>query len=487
MNSPRSLPLRANLEHLRNQAKQRLKAMRVQDPAARLTDAQLAIAREYGFASWRQLKATVDARDRERAFAAAYAGDLDTVRRALDDGFNPGATDATGRTIHQIAKTLGHTDLELLMRVHQERDERRDEVKRAVESIHEAAAEGRADELQRLLDAHPDLLDARGVSWERQTVLHRAAWKNRLACVRLLLERGANVGIRDFGNNAYALHFAASEADLAIVAMLVEAGADVVGEGDDHHLDVLGWATCLGRVREDVAEYLLRAGARLNIWSAIALGRADAVRAFVASAPSILSARMSRNEHGRAPLHHAAAVNRPAMVRLLLELGANVHATDDVGRTALTVAAAANADPSILGLLQDAGATLDLLAAVALGRHDLAERILAEDATRIGADGRDTVALHLLVAQRHVEGVRWLIERGVDVNAKRVLWDCNHTALHVTTELPGGAIELTRILLDAGADPNIRDDKYEATVLGWAEFCAQPEIADLLRRRGATT
>ena len=46
---------------------------------------------------------------------------------------------------------------------------------------------------------------------------------------------------------------------------------------------------------------------------------------------------------------------------------------------------------------------------------------------------------------------------------------------------------LVRRLLDAGADPNIRDDKYEATVLGWAEFCAQPEIADLLRRRAATT
>ena len=95
--------------------------------------------------------------------------------------------------------------------------------------------------------------------------------------------------------------------------------------------------------------------------------------------------------------------------------------------------------------------------------------------------------LPLLVAQRHVDGVRWLIERGVDVNAKRELWDCNHTALHVTTELPGGALELTRVLLDAGADPNIRDDKYQSTVLGWAEFCGQPEIAELLRRRGATT
>ena len=50
------------------------------------------------------------------------------------------------------------------------------------------------------------------------------------------------------------------------------------------------------------------------------------------------------------------------------------------------------------------------------------------------------------------------------MNAKRVLWDCNSTALHITAE--SGAIELTRILLDAGADPGIRDDKDESTVLG---------------------
>ena len=56
-----------------------------------------------------------------------------------------------------------------------------------------------------------------------------------------------------------------------------------------------------------------------------------------------------------------------------------------------------------------------------------------------------------------------------------------------TTELPNGAIELTRMLLDAGADPNIRDDKYGGTALGWAEFCGQPQIAELLRQRGATT
>lgn len=483
----RQLPARANLEHLRNEAKQRLQEMRIQDAAAKLADAQLLIAREYGFASWRTLKAAVDNSVRERAFAAARDGDLDTVRRALEAGLHPGTTDETGRTIHQIAKTLGHPQIELLMREYQERDERRDEVKHTVKALQDAAAEGRAADLRRLLDAHPELLDARGVDVHGQTALHKAAWNNRIECVRLLLERGADVRIRDYGDNAYALHFAAEAAHIRIVEILVEAGSDVSGEGDDHHVNVLGWATCRGRVREDIAEYLLRRGAKLNIWSAIALNRADDVRRFVRNDPSILTARMSRNEHQRAPLHHAAAVNRPSMVRLLIDLGARVGATDETGGTPLTVAVREAADPGIIAILEQAGATLDLLSAVTLKRYDLAAHMLQEDPARIGPDGRDTIALHLLVAKKNADAVRWLIDRGVDVNAKRVLWDCNHTALHVTTELEGGVIELTRILLDAGADPNIRDDKYHATVLGWAEYCGQPQIADLLRQRGATT
>ena len=481
------LPGRANLEHLRNEAKQRLRELRERDADARLSNAQLLVAREYGFPSWRRLKAAVDERERDRVFTAAREGDLDAVRRALEPGFNPGASDVSGRSLHQLAKTLGHTQLELLMHEYQERDERSDEMKHAVKAIQDAAAQGRTDDLRRLLDTHPDLLDARGVDFNKQTALHKAAWKNRPECVRLLLERGADVRIRDYSDNAYALHFAAEDADLAIVRMLVEAGSDIDGEGDDHQVGVLGWATCLGKVRDDVAAYLLGAGARLTIWSAIALDRADDVRAFVSRDPSILSARSSRNDHHRTLLHHAAAMNRPAMARLMIELGARVDATDDTGATALTVAAVESADPSILTMLERAGARFDLLTALTLGRYDLADRVLAEDPARIGPDGRDTIALHLLVAKRHADGVRWLIEHGVDLNAKRVLWDCNHTALHITTELPGGAIELTRMLLDAGADPGIRDDKYEATVLGWAEYLGQPQIAELLRRRGAKT
>jgi ankyrin repeat protein len=481
MGSSRQLPARPSLEHLKKEAKQRLRDMRRTDRGARLTDAQLVIAREYGFSSWRELNATLTRLDRERVFAAARAGDTDSVRQALDAGLHPGVTDDTGQSLHQVAKSLGHTDLELLMRDRQEHDERPAEVKRAVASIHAAAADGRLDDLQALLERHPDLLDARGLEPARQTALHKAAAGGHRRCVQLLLECGASVNIRDYGDNAYPLHFAAFAADLAVVRLLVEAGADVIGDGDDHQVGELGWATCLGRVREDVAVYLLAAGARLSIWSAIALGRADEVRGFVHADPAVLTARMSRSEHRRTPLHHAAAVNRPDMVRLLLDLGAPVDALDATGGTALTLAARQRAEPRVLALLEEAGAAPDLLAAVSLERYDLAEQLLAADPGRLGPDGRDTIALHVLVAQQNVAGVRWLLGQGVDVNAKRVLWDCNSTALHVTAE--HGLVDMARLLLDAGADPDIRDDKYEATVLGWAEYCGHPEIVSALRQR----
>ena len=479
------LPDRPNLEHLRNEAKQRLKTLRGQDPAAQLADAQRLVARDYGFASWRALKAAVDAAERERVFtaAAAGAGDVEAVRRALQHGFHPGTTDGAGRSVHQIAKRAGHTALELLMREHQERESRPSTVLQTVTALHDAAAHGHADALRRLLETHPELLDARGVDHLGGTALHAAARGNHASCVRLLLEAGAAVDVRDYGDNASALHFAAQAVGLEVVQALVEAGADVNGEGDDHQLGVLGWATCLGRVREDVAAYLLERGAQLNIWTAIALGREADVRRLVGAEPALLTARMSRNEHRRLPLHHGAALGRPAIVRLLLQLGADVSATDAAGATALTVAALGG-DREVMTVLEGAGARLDLVAALGLGRYDEAARLLAEEPARLGSTGRDALALHVLVSRRNVEAVRWLLAHGAEANAKRVFWDCNATALHVTAE--HGLVELARLLLDAGADPAIRDDKYEATVLGWAEYCNQPAIDALLRERGVT-
>ncbi len=54
--TPRQLPERPNLRHLKEQAKDLLRS----GAAASTTDAQFQIARLYGFASWPKLKAHVE-------------------------------------------------------------------------------------------------------------------------------------------------------------------------------------------------------------------------------------------------------------------------------------------------------------------------------------------------------------------------------------------------------------------------------------------
>jgi hypothetical protein len=60
----RPLPVRPNIERLRNEAKQRLVFMKATSATARLSDAQLLVACSYGFSSWQSLKAEVDRRYR---------------------------------------------------------------------------------------------------------------------------------------------------------------------------------------------------------------------------------------------------------------------------------------------------------------------------------------------------------------------------------------------------------------------------------------
>jgi len=64
------LPERASLEYLRKLAKTRLQQLRKVDPDTKLADAQLLIAREHGFASWRALKAQIDSRQAKRPLAS---------------------------------------------------------------------------------------------------------------------------------------------------------------------------------------------------------------------------------------------------------------------------------------------------------------------------------------------------------------------------------------------------------------------------------
>jgi hypothetical protein len=86
-----TLPERASLDWLKKTAKQNLEALRAADPRAKLADAQLALARAYGFPSWRALRAHVESPKMPGsdpivgAFLRAVGdGEIEKVRAALD-------------------------------------------------------------------------------------------------------------------------------------------------------------------------------------------------------------------------------------------------------------------------------------------------------------------------------------------------------------------------------------------------------------------
>lgn len=69
----RELPRQPNLEYLRKQAKDLLDEMQQRDSSAQLADAQHKLAREYGFASWPQLKTHVELVLRPAAIMADHS------------------------------------------------------------------------------------------------------------------------------------------------------------------------------------------------------------------------------------------------------------------------------------------------------------------------------------------------------------------------------------------------------------------------------
>src|SRR5262249_1176826 len=129
--------------------------------------------------------------------------------------------------------------------------------------------------------------------------------------------------------------WAAAAGAVDAVRRLADAGGDVVGHGDDHEMDVIGWASCWvgcdDEAHANVRGFLLSRGAKHHIFSAIAVDDGDEVRRIVAGHPASLARRMSRNENNQTPLQFAVRFNRPRMVALLIELGADPLGVDGWG------------------------------------------------------------------------------------------------------------------------------------------------------------
>ena len=422
----------SSLDNLRKEAKRWLKALRAGDPDARarlrqawpdapaapgLRDIQHALARERGHESWVALKA---------ALPQPGSGDPQSVE---------------------------------------------------LTALLEAADSGETARVIELLDRHPDLIDRRGVlhgSSGLRTALHFGVHYEPV--VRVLLDRGANPNIRDEGDNAMPLHYAAERGNAAIIRLLVEHGADPIGAGDGHELEVLGWATCFGSGNREIVDYLLDHGAVHNIFSAVAMADVDAIPRADLDKP------MDGTNHHRAPLHLAVVKRQERSLVALLDLGADTETTDAAGLTALDQAALAG-DAASAQILIDRGAVVRLPAAIALRRDADVERCLRDEPDALEPGNRWANLIVRASQNGSAELIEMLIRHGASVDVQddpstAVDGTRGYTALHAAAF--HGNRAAAQVLLEHGADPTRREEKYCSTPSGWANYAGHAEVRDLI-------
>ena len=462
------LPERANLEQLKKQAKSLLTAARSQEPnaierfeavligrslkpdAIALHDAQFVLAREYGFASWTELKQEVE--ERSLSFAAA-----------TDEFVRCATGSAPDRALRLLARHAGiaHANLytELVL--------------------------GDSDAVETRLKANPAIARQRGgvQNWEPllyvcHTFLQKDSPERAKGLVRIaqeLLSLGANPnGEYDWNwhpelprTALWAALIATGQAELAElllknganptdgVTIQIAAGGSNVAALDLLHrfgVNVNGipggvppLAYILGWMRPDNflgAEWLLEHGADANLaWS----------------------------QSGESPLHVAAQRLDVKTVGLLVAHGADVNKPRPDGRTPHTLAALHGNDQVAAWLLahgaKDELSPMDrFVAACASGNKARANSLLKEHPNlRNELRPEHHLMMHTPAERGDSQTLETMLQCGFDPNVK----DSNGVeALHRASM--GGHPEAVKVLVANGASVNAVDAMFAATPLVWA-------------------
>lgn len=499
----RPLPAVPNLEQQKKQARELLDAARAHDAAAlarfrahhprlgalpdaewppsrlALHDAQVVLAREYGFASWPKLKAHIEAvvaTRRRRPFVRDLQYYDDRARGLLEvlaDGapstleqvrsWHPAFADASDEKIRRAATSRSFTRADARLVYARQHGcaswdgfveyLRRLDTGEAAEPFMEVVEAGRSGDWGRataLLGTHPDLVRARGTNGN--TLLNLASSlvacpppgaatsSERLAPVQLLLEAGADP---NQGNDRgwTPLHQAGYRNDPEMAAILLGAGAradvEAHGEGGTPLAVALFWG------HREVSQVLAEAGVvPRNLRVAAGLGRTDLVRSCFTAVggltPEASAARGFYRPHSGLPTW------RPS---------------DDPQE-----------------VLDEA-----MVWAAKAGRVEVMS-LLAERGARVDADPYRGTPLLWAVYPGRVEAARWLLDHGADVNQRATFGGPTHgdgvTALHLAAQ--NGQLSLVEFLVTRGADPTIEDVIYRSTPAGWAAHFGAHDVASYL-------
>jgi hypothetical protein len=212
----------------------------------------------------------------------------------------------------------------------------------------------------------------------------------------------------------------------------------------------------------EVTTMLLRAGAEVDALADMYGGRHTTMSMLVSSD------------------HPAKAGLQVALVNTLLDFGAALEGRGSGAWTSPLMTALAFGYHGAAATLVLRGARVDNIAAAAgLGRLDVARRLLAT----AGPEHRQR-ALALAAQHGHVEIVRLLLDAGEDPNRYNPKGNHGHsTPLHQAVW--AGHEMVVRLLVERGARLDIEDTIYEGTPLGWAMHGGRRDIAEYLRAQGA--
>jgi ankyrin repeat protein len=441
----RQLPPKPNLEYLKKQAKELLRSTQ----HGKLADAQLALAKEYGFPRWADLKAHVQAlalSPAEALKAAVCDSDAGGVREVLkqypdlrsriddplpDYGFGQHALfAAVQRSDRATIDELLHAGANIGKRtewwaggfgVLDECDPSLVEFlieRGAPLDVHSVSRLGMMPKLRDLLASDPGLVHARG--GDGQTPLHFASTTE---VAEFLLSNGAQIDARDVDH----------ESTPAQYMLRVE---------HKRHYP---------RDRQDVARYLVSRGCRTDILMAAALGDVDLVRRQLDNDPACI--RMSVSDEWfpkRNP--------RAGGTIYIWTLGAH--------RTAHSVARDFGHEDVFQFLIERTPEDLKLSLACELGdeavfheflsKHPGAAQTLSETEQR---------KLPNAAQANNTEAVRLMLEAGWPVD---VPGEMGATALHWAGF--NGNAAMTREILRFHPALESESREYKSTPLGWAMF-----------------